>query len=316
MQVNTETNNILKFAAPPIMLAAWPGPGNVGSIAIDFLNYALQFERFIQLDVSALYSPEAIPVREGKFMRPEQPEIDFYFKREPPIILFNCDTRLGEKEALSIVFKVVQKAKEWGVSSIITLGGMPTIMDHTKHSVPCYASSEDGLSHDLLSAGFAPITEGEIAGPIGLLPSAAAAAGIRAGCIVATLPVYASATMYPKASLALVHGIERLLNLHLDNSFLERASDEMDVVYNGVADKIREHFPSILTPGETATEEEPDIGEPVSDPEPSLQVIAHIETLFKEAADDHAIAISLKRFLDQHGLFKRYEDRFLDLFTL
>jgi len=39
-----------------------------------------------------------------------------------------------------------------------------------------------------------------------------------------------------------------------------------------------------------------------------------IETLFEQAAKDRSKAFELKQELDRLGLFKDYEDRFLDLF--
>ena len=39
-----------------------------------------------------------------------------------------------------------------------------------------------------------------------------------------------------------------------------------------------------------------------------------IEQLFEQAGQDRAAAYELKRELDRLGVFKEYEDRFLDLF--
>ena len=41
---------------------------------------------------------------------------------------------------------------------------------------------------------------------------------------------------------------------------------------------------------------------------------ARLEVLFRQAKQDRAKALELKAELDQMGVFKRYEDRFLDLF--
>jgi hypothetical protein len=40
-----------------------------------------------------------------------------------------------------------------------------------------------------------------------------------------------------------------------------------------------------------------------------------LEVLFEEAAKDRSKAFELKQELDRIGMFKEYEDRFLDLFT-
>ncbi len=53
------------------------------------------------------------------------------------------------------------------------------------------------------------------------------------------------------------------------------------------------------------------VGPDESVPPSSVQ---RIEELFGRAASDRTKAFELKRELDRLGLFKRYEDRFLDLF--
>ena len=315
MSGNTTEKRELEFITAPMMLAAWPGPGNVGQMALDYLRHALDAEPLEHLDMSALYSPSSISIKEGKFMQPAVPEGDYYLKRNPPLILFKCDTQLAEKESFFLVHHIVDTAKQWGVSRIITVGGMPSVMDHNGRSEVRFASSDEGLSRDLKTAGFTPIPRGEIAGPIGLVPSVAASLGIKAACILATMPVYASAIMYPKASLALLTGIERLIHVHLDHSHLERIIEKMEEMYDQVEEEIREQFPAILSPSESDPIEEQEEKEPAAPAAEALRPVNEkIEKLFREAVHDRSQAVELKRVLDQYGIFKKYEDRFLDLF--
>ena len=44
------------------------------------------------------------------------------------------------------------------------------------------------------------------------------------------------------------------------------------------------------------------------------EVEARIESLFRQAERDRSKAVELKAELDRQELFRRYEDRFLDLF--
>jgi uncharacterized protein len=315
MSGNTTEKRVMEFITEPMMLAAWPGPGRVGQMALDYLRHALEAEPLEHIDMSALYSPSSIPIKEGKFMQPAMPEGEYFLKRNPPLILFECDTQLAEKESFFLVHHIVNTAKQWGVSRIITVGGMPSVMDHNGRSDLCFASSEEGLSRDLKAAGFTPISRGEIAGPVGLVPSVAASLGIKAACILATMPVYASAIMYPKASLALLIGIERLLHVHLDHSQLERIIEKTEEMYNQVEEEIRERFPTVLSPSESDSIGEPEEKEPeAAAPKEPDPIIDKIEELFRKAAGDRSQAAELKRVLDQQGIFKKYEDRFLDLF--
>ena len=47
---------------------------------------------------------------------------------------------------------------------------------------------------------------------------------------------------------------------------------------------------------------------------PSIEEARRVEALFERARKDKSQALALKAELDRLGLFKRYEDRFLDLF--
>jgi hypothetical protein len=51
------------------------------------------------------------------------------------------------------------------------------------------------------------------------------------------------------------------------------------------------------------------------DREARAEITGRIENLFREAAEDRQVAYKLKAELDAHGLFRDYEDRFLDLFS-
>jgi hypothetical protein len=61
-------------------------------------------------------------------------------------------------------------------------------------------------------------------------------------------------------------------------------------------------------------EEEGQVIEPPSEQQLSPADRERIETLFDQAEKDRSKAFELKQVLDRLGVFKEYEDRFLDLF--
>lgn len=63
-----------------------------------------------------------------------------------------------------------------------------------------------------------------------------------------------------------------------------------------------------------AGEEEEFRPEPVEEERLTPQDQRRIETLFENSAGDRSQAFELKQELDRLGVFKEYEDRFLDLF--
>jgi hypothetical protein len=86
---------------------------------------------------------------------------------------------------------------------------------------------------------------------------------------------------------------------------IERAAEEMDEMYAGMEEQIRKHFPAMLsTSGPVADE----------DPAAETRVMAEMEMLFRMVERNRSKAAELKRFLDRNGIFKKFEDRFFDLF--
>jgi hypothetical protein len=63
-----------------------------------------------------------------------------------------------------------------------------------------------------------------------------------------------------------------------------------------------------------AVEEEGYTPEPAEEERPSSADKQRIEGLFEQARKDRSKAFELKQELDRLGVFKEYEDRFLDLF--
>lgn len=315
MNTLENTEKAIRFATQPVLIAAWPGPGNVGMMVLDYLRYKFDVELFAEVDMSSLFSLSTVPVKDGKFIHPAPPRGDFYFKRDPALILFKCDTHFAEKESLSLVNYLVKKAAEWNVSRIFTVGAFLMPMDHNELSEIRYAASEDLLAGELETHGFKPIREGEISGPIALVPAIAAERDIKAACILATMPAYAGTISYPKAAFEILKGLESLLHFHIDLSQIEEAMKKMEDTFEVLEDQVREHLPFLLSSNKPVPEEFADAEQKENDEPFPLPVKIRIEKLFEEASNDKSKAGELKKELDRLGVFKQFEDRFLDLFN-
>lgn len=305
----------IDFPTPPVFIAAWPGPGNVGMMVLDYLRYIFDAEKFAEVDMSSLFSLSTIPIKDGKFAHPAVPHGVFYLKRDPAMVLFKCDTHFAEKESLSLVNYLVKKAAEWNVSRIYTVGAFLMPMDHNELSELRYAASEDLLAGELETHGFQPIREGEISGPIALVPAIAAEQEIKAACILATMPAYAGMISYPKAAFEILKGLESLMHFHIDLSQIEAAMAKMENTFEALEEQVREHMPFLLSPNKPLQEEPESIDDSENDGELSPPLKIRIEKLFEEASHDKSKAGELKKELDRLGVFQQFEDRFLDLFN-
>jgi len=319
-EVMMSDEKTISFATSPTMLAAWPGLGNVGLMAVDYVRNRLEAEHFSNLDMRPFWTPASVPVKEGKLLSPQMPMGSFHHRHAPDILFFESNANVGGREAIFLVHNVLATAKKHKVSRIFTAAAVGTQMSHRDPSKLFYASNDESLAKLLENRDVQPLREGEIAGPAGLLPNMAANEGIGAACILATVPSYVGTVAYPKALLELVKLLSAIGGFDVDLSEAEKVVERMDEMFENIEDQLRQHFPSAFPeehelPLLPANDLDDDEDEDEADHEEIPQhVLDHIESLFDEAAYNRAKAIELKAELDHWGLFGDYEGRFLDLF--
>ena len=65
----------------PILVASWPGIGNIGIIAVDTLRGVLEAEEFGEIEPWDFFYPKRVLIRKGILEYLEFPSSKFYFKR-------------------------------------------------------------------------------------------------------------------------------------------------------------------------------------------------------------------------------------------
>jgi uncharacterized protein len=116
---------------------------------------------------------------------------------------------------------------------------------------------------------------------------------------------------YPHASLAVLETFATMAALEIDLDELRQQAEAMD----GKLDELLTQIERAMT-GQEAGQETADDGPAPAPTEETLDLEdqRRIERLFGEARKDRSKAYELKRELDRLGVFRDYEDRFLDLF--
>jgi len=135
--------------------------------------------------------------------------------------------------------------------------------------------------------------------------------GMAAACFLATMPHYAIQSPNPRASKAVVHVFEQILNTTVDMAELDSAIAESDRVLGEFEDRVNAAIQSLKRQFEERGGETEEEGE--EPPEPH-ELMDRVEGLFEMVQRDKSKAPMLKEELDRWGLFSLYEDRFLDLF--
>lgn len=296
----------IHFDSPPVLLAAWPGMGNVGLIAMDYLRRKLGAQPFAEIDMTPFFNPDSIVVKHGLAQLPKMPTSVFHYVRDPNLIIFESNAQASGHDAILITKTFLDAAQRYKVKRIYTAAALTQSMSYRARSDVLVASTSKDLLAEMEGERITPMPDGIIAGLNGLVLGVADTRSIPAACLLGTLPSYATNITYPKASMEVINVLCRLLGAEVEMAELEGAVAEMDNQLAKVEDRIREIFPAV-------GEDDQEIKELDQERVPD-HVMERIEHLFQAVERDHSRAPELKAELDRWNLYELYENRFLDIF--
>lgn len=169
------------------------------------------------------------------------------------------------------------------------------------------ATDQQGLA-ELKRLELEVLQDGNVSGLNGVLLAAAAEAGLRGACLLGEMPHVFSQLPFPKASLAVLEVFTTITGIDLDFTELSEQAQRME-----------EQLGELLAQVERATGAQSSDEEEEYSPETAEEGLSRadrqrIEVLFRQAQADRSKAFELKRELDRLGVFKDFEDQFLNLF--
>ncbi|MFO7638122.1 MAG: PAC2 family protein [bacterium] len=301
----------------PVLVAGWPGMGNVGLAAVEYLRRKLDARLCARLDITDCVFPEAIEVEQGIGRLQVPAPQALYLVEEPPLLLFEGSLQPGGRAGARIADELIEFARAHGVETVYTGAAFATPMSFRDEVQVFGVSTADRLRDGFVALGVQPLGEGRISGLNGLLLGLAAHRGLAGTCFLATMPHYAVQTPNPKASRALVRVFERLLNTGIDTDDLDREVEQVDQLLGKFESRVNAALSDLRARLEgNAESDESEEGDDRETPVPEpREMMERIERLFAAACADRGKARELKRELDRWGLFGAYEDRFLDLFS-
>jgi hypothetical protein len=159
------------------------------------------------------------------------------------------------------------------------------------------------------------LEDGNIGGLNGVLLAAAAEVGLPGVCFLGEMPHIFARLPFPKASLAILEVFKTISGIKLDLGELAEQAQAVEEQLGELLAQVEEQYGQQFSGNDEDEDEESEPEsveiEGVEGEEPDRDRIAE---MFQAAAKDRSKAFELKRELDRLGLFKEYEDRFLDLF--
>jgi uncharacterized protein len=290
----------------PVMLAGWPGIGAVSQMAVDYWRKALQMELIAEISTGDLLLPDAFEITQGQGVLSSLPRILFFASQAHNLTACLADSQFHGLTGKTVVDRFFQVVTELKVRLLCTTAALPSPLGYKQEPQLSIAANDPGLQTQLSRDWQLPaMTEGKIAGLNGTLVGLSAHLRIPAACFLVTIPAYALHIPVPKAALSLVRAWSRIFSVPVNTALLEHDANEADQVLSLIEAQIE---------GLVRSEKPANPG-PASEKARAPEDFADkIEILFKKAAKDKTAASNLKKELDRRGLFRQYEDRFLDLF--
>jgi uncharacterized protein len=290
------------------LLAVWPGIGNVAMTAGFYLMSKLHMREEEPPPTGDLFDLDYIDVTGGLAKAGHIPISHLYAHRDPRKGV-DLGLVIGEAQPpihkLEYCRRILDGAEDLRVSEVVTFAAMAVdIAPGEPSRVFGVATSPEKL--EVLRRHRIEILDaGQIKGMNGVFLAAAAERGIPGLCLLGSMPAFASQIPYPNASHAVLEAFAEISDLTIDLKELQEYGRAIEQQLTSGLERIREAVQAREQGGMPETE---------SPSGPDEAQKRQIEDLFELASRDRSRAFELKQTLDRLGVFKEYENRFLDLF--
>jgi proteasome assembly chaperone (PAC2) family protein len=296
----------------PWMVAVWPGMGNVALNAGYYLLAKLEMHVIAEFEVANLFDVDHVEVRQGRIQSVEHPRNRLFLWSDPEkkhdIVIF-----LGEAQPpvgkYQFCRRLIEYARELEIERVFTFAAMATSMHPDHRSRVFGAATDDKGLEEIKRLELDLLEDGHIGGLNGVLLGAAAESGLRGTCLLGEMPHIFTQLPFPKASMGILEVFTTITGIKLDFSELAAQVKVMEQQLGELLTQVEEKFGP-----QFPQEQEGYVAEPAESEGLSPADEEKIERLFNQAEADRSKAFELKQVLDRLGVFKNYEDRFLDLF--
>jgi len=250
-------NRLVKlYARPklnsPVMLASWPGIGNVSIILANYLKRKLEFKKLAKVEASHFFEPIGVVVKDSVVEAPQFPQSEFYYWKNTgegsDIILF-----IGEDQPASKGYElancVLDLGQRFQVTRIYTCAAALTRIHHTEEPRAWGVATSQPVADDLKRYGLVQYGNFHIAGLNGLLLGIAKEKNIDGVCLLGEVPIYATRIQNPIAALSILKVLTQILDIEIDTDELTRqAYDTKEKMKQAAAAAMEEYIDYFTEP--------------------------------------------------------------------
>ena len=303
------------------LVAAWPGMGNVGMIAAGFLVHKLGAKVVGEVAAEGFFDIEQVGVKGGVILPPRLPRSVFhqYLPAEGPELIIFLSEAQPARDGYAFAKKLMDKATELGANRVLTFAAMASQMHPTGKARSFGVVTQPDMKADVTKTGASLLEDGQIGGMNGVILGAAAERGLPGVCLLGEIPFFAAGVANPKAARSVLATFSKLTGIKVDASELSQHDEALERMMTQMLERLKTQgeqdpeeaeLPEMIADAEDSEDEEPEVETPGLD----AATRERIETLFEEARRDKARGMQLKGELDKLGVFREYENRFLDLY--
>ena len=247
----------------PVLVAAfegWNDAGDAASAAIEHLQLTWEATELAEIDPDDYYDFQVnrptVSLVDGVSRRIEWPTTRFSVCRPPGaandvVLMRGVEPNMRWRGFCEEILEIV---RELGVHTVVLLGAL---LSDTPHTRPTPVS---GTSYDVGSAERYGLEHSRYEGPtgiLGILQDACVRAGIPAISFWAAIPHYVSQPPNPKATLALLHRVEEVLDMEVPLGQLPEQSEEWQQTVSEMAaedEDVRNYVRALEERGDAETE--------------------------------------------------------------
>lgn len=307
----------------PVLICIWPGMGEVAFKIGVYLRDKLKMEEFAVLSAPELFPPTGVWIENNLLQLPKPGVGKLYFYKNKAssndIVLFLSDAQPLLEHAYEYCKKILTLAKELKIKSLFTFAAMPQAIDHIAQPQVWFGATDKKTADQInsLHLNIKPLASGQVSGLNGLMLGAGQSLGFEGVCLLGEIPLFTIQIENPKASLAILNKLVKIIKVEVDTSGLQEqvksVEQEIEKLINFIHSPDQQHLPAQSPIGEDEIEKiKKSLSLYTKLPQSARE---KIDKLFFEVKSNIAKAAELKKELDHWNVYKEYEDKFLDLFN-
>lgn len=295
--MNEHKDPVRLYAMPelrrPYLVAGWSGMGAVALLAVNFLRQELDAKSLGEVDPYYFFSPSQVVIKDRLIQVPEFPENRFYFWQGEAAhdLIFFVGTEQPTR-GYEMALLILDTIERFGVERIYTTAAFPTLIHHGQEPGVWGTATHPDLVAETEGYGVTIMDQGTIGGLNGLLLAAGRERGLEGLCLLGEIPVYATQTINPRGSHAVLAILTQMLDVEIDlvklTLWAEDLKPQMDKLYQILPDHVKE---AIESP------EERTVPPALSPPKAEPKFVA-----------DEAFFDEIERFLERHWRQEDSED--------